>query len=328
MPMHHMLLMQRIPYQYFSNMVKDHAFQPVKAVLKDVSDTTAILLVFVSVNQLTSIVHVHIRLVVHHISSQINEPKAIPQFIQYIKADLKHTKEKQEASSSTLREQSYCMFVANFGGIMALPTDPPYCLEYLNIYSSTIPEKDRHHFNIGGSPPGVCTHMCICCTLLQHADMSTDHRQQHHGSHLVIARGAQYDHLLPKIMMPCNHQVLLVDLSMGEPFPLVPVGGFQLEDNILPGTTGDSLLYTSEELTKLQKMRFQVAMHCPAHEDETSQLSCSSGEAPSSTHKNGDPPKATGSLGRKSSHHKHSPPSKECHRSHDRLTQFLIQTPE
>ena len=111
--------------------------------------------------------------------------------------------------------------------MMALPTNLPYCLVYPNIYSSTIPEKDRHHFNVGGSPPGVHTHVCICHALLQHADMSADHRQQHHGSHLVIPRGVQYDHLLPKIMMPCNHQAPLVDFSMGEPFPLVPNGDFQ-----------------------------------------------------------------------------------------------------
>ena len=154
--------------------------------------------------------------------------------------------------------------------------------------------------------------------------MSTDHRQQHHGSCLVIPLGAQYDHLLPEIMMPCNHWALLVDLSTGEPFPLVPVGDFQLEDNIFPGTPSDSLLYTSEELTKLQKMKFQVTMHRPAqtlavhHEDETSQLSQSSGEVPSSTSKNGDLPKATGSSDRKSSCHKCSPPSKECHGSCDK----------
>ena len=65
-------------------------------------------------------------------------------------------------------------------------------------------------------------------------------------------------------------------------------------------------------------------MHHPAqtlvvrHEDETSQLSCSSGEVPSSTSKNGDLPKATGSLGRKSSCYKCSPPLKECHGSHDK----------
>ena len=108
---------------------------------------------------------------------------------------------------------------------------------------------------------------------------------------------------------------------MEESFPLVPVGDFQLEDNIIPRTPGDSLLYTSKELTKLQKMRYQVATHCPAqalavhHEDETSQPSHSSGEVPSSTNKNGICPKPQVPLGRKSSCHKHSPPSKEHHGS-------------
>ena len=144
------------------------------------------------------------------------------------------------------------MFVVNFGGIMALPTDLPYCLVYANIYSSTVPKKDRHHLNIGGSPPGVCTCRCMCHTLLQYANLSTDYRQQCHGSCLVIPQGVQYDHLLPKIVMLHNHWVPLIELSMGEPFPLVPVGVFQLEDNIFPRTPGDSLLYTSEELVRLQ----------------------------------------------------------------------------
>ena len=94
MPMCHTLLMQHVPYPYLKNMAQDHAFQPLKAVLKDSSNTTAILLVFISDDQLTSIEHVHIGLMVHHISSQIYEPKAIPQFIQYIEVDLKHTKQK------------------------------------------------------------------------------------------------------------------------------------------------------------------------------------------------------------------------------------------
>ena len=145
-------------------------------------NTTAILLVFLSDDQLTSIEHVHIGLVVHHISGQIYEHKAIPQFIQYIEADLKQTKQKHKVSSSALREQSYCMFVANIRGIMALPTDLPYCLMYPNIYSSTLHE-DRHHLNIGGGPPGVGTCRCMCHALLQQTNLSVYHRQQHHGSH-------------------------------------------------------------------------------------------------------------------------------------------------
>ena len=71
-------------------------------------------------------------------------------------------------------------------------------------------------------------------------------------------------------------------------------------------------------------MRYQVTTHHPVqvlavcHKDETSQPSHSSGEAPSLTNKNGDLPKATGSPGRKSSHHKCSPSLKEHHGSLDK----------
>ena len=187
-----------------------------------------------------------------------------------------------------------------------------------------------HHSQEGQAPfqywgqPSWCMHLHVhVLFLLQYANLSMDHRQQHHRSCLVIPRGVQYNHLLPEIMMPHNHQEPLVDLSMGEPFPVVPVRDFQLED-IFPRTPGDSLLYTSEELEKLCRMRYQVAMHHPVqalavcHEDETSQLPCSLGGVPSSTSKNWNLPKATGSLGRKSSCHKCSLPSKECHGSRDK----------
>ena len=158
------------------------------------------------------------------------------------------------------------------------------------------------------------------------------------GSHLVISQGAQYSHLLPKITMPRNHQAPLIDLHSGEPFPLVLVGDFQLEDNIFPGMPGDSLLYNSDDLTKLHRLRFQVATHrmeqtsAIEHKEEKSQSSCGSGEMPSSTSKNRQPSKSRGkspwapspktttdSPNRKSLHcNKHSPPSKECHGSHNK----------
>ena len=83
------------------------------------------------------------------------------------------------------------MFIANFGGLMAVPTDLPYSLVYPNIYSPTVPHEDKHHFNIQGGPPGLHTHACICHTLLQHADLSEAHRWKYHGSHLVIPWGMQ-----------------------------------------------------------------------------------------------------------------------------------------
>ena len=185
---------------------------------------------------------------------------------------------------------------------MAVPTDLPYCLMYPNIYSTTVPNEDRHHFNIQGGPTGLRTHACICHTLLWHADLSEAHRLKYHGSHLVITQGVQYSCLLPKITMLRNHQAPLVDLHIGDPFPLVPVGDFQLEDTIFPGTPGDSLLYNSEDLTKLRRLRFQVATHrmeqTPTIEckEEKSQSSCGPGEMPSSTSKNGEPSTSRGPL--------------------------------
>ena len=116
----------------------------------------------------------------------------------------------------------------------------------------------------------------------------------------MIPWGVQYSCLLPKITMLHNHWVLLVDLHMGDPFPLVPVGDFQLEDTIFPGTPGDSLLYNSEDLAKLCRLRFQVATHrteqTPIIEcrEEKSQSSCSPGKMPSSTSENGEPSKSRG----------------------------------
>ena len=86
--------------------------------------------------------------------------------------DLKRTREQRAASSGPGKVHSYCMFIANFGGLMAMPTYLPYCLMYPNIYSTTVPNKDRHHFNVQGGPPWLCTHACIChavrCSLAMH----------------------------------------------------------------------------------------------------------------------------------------------------------------
>ena len=261
MPLQHMMKMQRVPYNYFINLVWENNFQLVGTTMDDASNPTAILLVFMSDDQLQTIEYLHIGLVVCHADCQLYEPRSIPCFIQSIDDDLKRTREKRGASGNSSKACSFCMFIANFGGLMAVPTDPPYCLVYPNIYSITVLREDRHHFNVKGCPPGLCTHACICHALLQHANRSEAHRQKYHGSHLVIPQGTQYSCLLPKITMSCNHRVPLVDLHTGEPFPLVPVGDFQLEDNIFPGMPGDSLLYNSDDLTKLHRLWFQVATH-------------------------------------------------------------------
>ena len=215
------------------------------------SHTTAILLVFLSDDQHETIEYIHIGLVVHCAGCQLYEQKAIPWFIKSIEDDLKKARSKQAAGKNQGEAHSFSMLVSNFGSLMAVPTDPPYCLMYPNIYSNKVPPEDKNHFNVEGGPPRLCTCTCICHTLLQHADLSEAHRQKYHGSCLVIPWGAQYSHLLPEITMPHNHWVLLIDLHSGEPFPMVPVGDFQLVDKIFSGMPGDSLLFNSDDLAKL-----------------------------------------------------------------------------
>ena len=140
------------------------------------------------------------------------------------------------------------MLVVNFGGVMAIPTDPPYCLVYPNTYSEEVVLENQNHFNTAGGLPGLCTSSCICRALLEHMDLTEAHRQKYNGSHLIIPRGAQYKTLLPEITMPHNHWGSLLDLHSRKPFPVIPVGDFNLKDKIfsgMPGTASYSMVMNS-----------------------------------------------------------------------------------
>ena len=94
------------------------------------SHTTAIFLVFLSDDQHETIEYVHIGLVVHCIGCQLYEQKAIPMFIKSIEDDLKKARSKWAAGKDLGEACSFSMFVGNFGGLMAVPTELPYCLMY------------------------------------------------------------------------------------------------------------------------------------------------------------------------------------------------------
>ena len=137
------------------------------------------------------------------------------------------------------------MFIANFGGLMAMPTDLPYCLVYHNIYSTTVSHKHRHHFNVQGSPPGLCTQACVCHALLQHANLSEAHRQKYHGSHLVIPWGVQYSCLLPKITMLHKHQVVLLQCG-SSPFKFK---SFSIKFRIWDNSSSSDVLYIQASIS-------------------------------------------------------------------------------
>ena len=72
MPQHRTLKMQCVPFPYFCHMVDDNTFAPLKCELKDVSSTTAILLVYTTSTNLAFIKYVHIRLIVCRAGSQVH----------------------------------------------------------------------------------------------------------------------------------------------------------------------------------------------------------------------------------------------------------------
>ena len=222
-PLQCTLHMQCIPLTYLKSLVSKDSFQPEGTTMDATSNSTAILIVFLSNDQHKAIEHVHIGLVVCSIGCTLYGQKTILPFIQSIEEELVKARLKQASGRDPGQVHSYSMLVANFGGLMAVPTDPPYCLMYPNTYSDEVALKNQNHFNTVGGPPGLCTSSCICCTLLQHADLTEAHSRKYNGSHLIVPHGTQYKTLLPEITMPHNHQGLLLDLHR-KPFPMVPVG--------------------------------------------------------------------------------------------------------
>ena len=64
------------------------------------------------------------------------------------------------------------------------------------------------------------------------------------GSHFLLPCRAQYnDNLLPWLIRPQNHRSLLVDPITAQPYPLVEVGSFTMQDPLFSGTAGDSYIY-------------------------------------------------------------------------------------
>ena len=245
--------MQCILLTYLKGLVSEDSFQPEGMTMDTASNSTAILIVFLSDDQHEAIQYIHIGLLVCRIGCTLYEQKAILPFIHSIEEDLERAKLKRASGRDPGLSHSYSMLVTNFGSLMAIPTDPPYCLMYPNTYSDEVALENQNHSNTAGGPPWLRTGFCLCHTLLQHVDLTKAHRQKYNGSHLIVPRGAQYKTLLPKITMPHNHQGPLLDLHSGKPFPMVPVGDFSLVDKIFPGMPGNSLLFNGDKLTKLQR---------------------------------------------------------------------------
>ena len=79
------------------------------------------------------------------------------------------------------------------------------------------------------------------------------------GSRFLLPHGAQYNNNpLPWLIRPQNHRSLLVDPVIAQPYPMVEVGSFMMQDPLFPGTVGDSYVYWGDAQKWLEERGYQV----------------------------------------------------------------------
>ena len=103
------------------------------------SSSMAILLVFLSDDELEPIKHVHIGLVVCHVASSLTTQAGIFPFVKSVEGDSAKARERCTHRRDIGGACSYSLLLANYGDVMALPTELPYCLVY--IYDDEVEDK-------------------------------------------------------------------------------------------------------------------------------------------------------------------------------------------
>ena len=245
------LNMQCISLDYLWKLITEGAFMPsmVKGTL-ELSGMTAILLVFQADDQHEKITNIYIGLIVRHIESHLYAPEKILDFVSDIEVDLKVAHDTLKAGGDLGKKRTFCLFVNNYGGVMSVPTDPPYCLIYPMSY---VKDMEPDHFNTRNNPARTHLCHCICHATLQYMNDDPHYCRAHGGSCLILPRGAQYkERLFPKILKPWNHQVPLTDPITKEPFPMELMGDFRSTDPIFKGCYGDSFLSSDMDLGQLR----------------------------------------------------------------------------
>ena len=241
------LNMQCISLDYLWKLIAEVMFMPsmVEGTL-ELSGMTAILLFFQADDQHEKITDVYIGLVVCHIESCLYAPEKILDFMSDMEVNLKAAHDAVKAGGDLGKRRTYCLFVNNYGGVMSVPTDPPYCLVYPMSY---VKDVEPDHFDTCNNPARICLHHCICCAALQYMNDDPRYCRAYGGSHLILPCRAQYkEQLFPEILEPWNHQALLTDPITKEPFPMELVGDFRSTDPIFKGCYGNLFLYSDMDL--------------------------------------------------------------------------------
>ena len=77
----------------------------------------------------------------------------------------------------------------NYGGVMSVPKNPPYCLIYPLSYMK---DMELDHFDTHNNPAGTYLHCCICHATLHYMNDNPHYCRAYGGSWLILPHGAQY----------------------------------------------------------------------------------------------------------------------------------------
>ena len=258
-PLRQMLHMQRLSLNSLQKLIAEGAFMPPRPEgSPELSKTMAILLVFWADSQHKEITDVYMGLVVRWVESHLYTLDQILDFIKEIEVNLQAACDVLDARGNLSKRCAFCLFVSNFGGALAVPTDPPYCLVYPTCY---VRDADSDHFDTCNNLVGMCLHHCVCRATLQFSNDKPKECTNYARSHLILPPGAQYnDQLFLSILELWNHHGPLIDSAMGEPYPMEMVDDFRAMDLIFKGCYGDSLLYSDADLHWLKRRGIHLPM--------------------------------------------------------------------
>ena len=237
------LQMQRVSLNTLLSYVIESHFCPKDASSMKASKETSILLLFISNASYTDIEYIHIGLVMICRGYKVGDQASIVLYALFVQNQLAETHTWAQTRKSSLpRPHSFCLFVEDYESMMVLPTEPLYCLVYPIRFFNDTPADLRNQLHTDLFPPGLCCQECVCRWLIQQANLHEKWEIIMGGSHFLLPHGAQYDNNpLPWLIRPWNHRSLLMDPIMAQPYPLVEVGSFTMQDPLFPGIAGDSL---------------------------------------------------------------------------------------
>ena len=197
-----MLWMQRVILSTLLSYVNESHFCPKDASSVKAGKETAILLLFISNASYTNIEYIHIGLVMIQQDYKVGDQASIVPYVSFIQNQLVETHTWAQTKKSSLAWlHSFCLFVEDYESMMAPPMEPPYCLVYPIHFFNDMPEGLKNQLHMDLFPPGLCCWECVCCWLIQQANLHEKWETIMGSSCFLLPHRAQYnDNPLPQLI--------------------------------------------------------------------------------------------------------------------------------